>query len=1259
VPDNTGPGGGAAASPQESQQSSPALTRPSDEEYNEALRKQLDSEGDQGGEPPKPTPVQGFWYRLLHGVKGKSRLEELARSVPRGVANAATNATQALYDTANEFVDLSILKHPLPIGAMGPVPTGAPDARTHEEGKILSNEDINLAYGNRSDDPLASFAEGATQVITGLAAARGMGVTNVIAQGAVVDAGFFDPYEAALSELAARAPNWTGIGIVGKLLTVKGDDSAMVARLKRATEGVVTGKIVDGLVAAARWIRHGKEAAAKAGTAAEVLDATAKADEAGKVLENVANDSHVSGDAVNVKANDNGTFTLQSDIIDRGAPTPAQMAAREEAAVKNGGPTGPGMGRPAAEYDQAPVFAARGEAEAQAAVLNDATKAHQAAGTPFTAEQSAEHFAFAKQLATSANPDDIARLATGTHFNLSYASSPKEVLAQIESISEQFRSALNGAQGKPGVPVEESIRIAREAIGGMMEREAPAIIREKLKSTVDLHAWLLAGDMVMKDMGSKLAKMSEVLDARPHDLIAHEEARLALDNFYGLVHDLAGANSEVGRALRILQERANPKATADLAFKAEKTAAEEIHPIKNAPPAPKAETPPVTPLGVEKAGAEDIKLRSKMKGNGVVSSTADQGAPLVTAGMTHRQIAAQLRMIRMAGGQPQNAFAVAHAAQTIKNTGLGSKVFEVFANFLLSGPRTVQTILTSGAGLNVFEPLVKMTAGVATGNRALAREGADIMWGNFKYVGENIRATMASLRAGRSLINPQPQHMAIGGLSGDIIRVPGRVAGAADEFSRVTAYRAYVRAKSLRIARGQGLTGLALDQRVAQDLRAAFDPATGIATIPEALKYAEVSTMSAPLGRQTLGGGFQTFVNNHLEAKFIAPFVKSSVNIFRYVHKSTPVLNLMSEEVRQTLRRGGEEAAQIHARTALAGSIYGFGVYQAMGGNLTGKGPSDPDLRALWLKNHQPYSLKIGDSWYSYARLDPLAMPLGLIGDLHTVMHELGDKGTEAVDLAYSTVAAMFYNMSSKSYVQGITSFADAWASNDPHATMRWIHNFAGSLGVPQLVASVNPDNVYRDVRSTMDAVISRIPGWSNTLDPRFDMFGDPTLKTPGIVNRNLVVTSKAAGRSVEDDLLEIGKGLSPLNPKIEGGAIDLKDKTAFSNGSNSSPYLRMMALLRNPADGSPSLRKAMTDLVRSQDWKDASDGTALYPGGKRWIMAAAIKEKYEQRALKQTMEEFPKLREAIRQIRRIKGAAISGGELGVREVESLFGASK
>jgi hypothetical protein len=629
------------------------------------------------------------------------------------------------------------------------------------------------------------------------------------------------------------------------------------------------------------------------------------------------------------------------------------------------------------------------------------------------------------------------------------------------------------------------------------------------------------------------------------------------------------------------------------------------------------------------------------------------GEPLI-AGMNQREIRAALRMVKMSGGKPRNTFAVVYGAQTIKETGFVNKAMEVFVNALLSGAQTAQTVFASGLGLSTFEPAVRTMAGAVTANRALMREGADIMYGNFKYLWDNIQVAAAAARAGRSIINPAPTHVAIGGLTGEAVRIPSKILTGLDELTRVTNYRSYVRAKALRYGRELGMNGPALEQYAEDTLRASFDPSTGIATIPDALKYAEVPTLSGKL-EPGLGKAMQDLQRSAWQAKLVIPFVKASAKVFDYVWQSTPGLNLFNKEARAIMREGGEQAAILHTRSALAGALYGYGIHLALANRLTGRGPSDPLLRKL--DKRPPYSIKVGDTWVSYRRTDPMGMPLGLIADAATVIQELGDKHTDANDMAYGVVASMVSNMANKTYLSGLMQFADAWGKGDVPAVKRWLYRQVSSVAVPQGVAQFNPDDTYREVRDMGDAILSRLPGFSEKLDPRFNIFGEPEMKSVGLANRSFnMFTTNPVKQGVEDDLLQMHQGLSPMPQKLLGGRIDLTSKTEFDNGTGKSPWIRLMELVRHPEDGRKPLREEMEDLVKSDKWKEGSSGTGMFPGGTRWMRAAAKKDEWEQRALKQVLDEYPKLREQWKLVQRERGAALKAGDSGVAEVEQLFG---
>jgi hypothetical protein len=625
--------------------------------------------------------------------------------------------------------------------------------------------------------------------------------------------------------------------------------------------------------------------------------------------------------------------------------------------------------------------------------------------------------------------------------------------------------------------------------------------------------------------------------------------------------------------------------------------------------------------------------------------------------LSDAQVKYLARMFKLADGAPRDADAIINAATVMQKGGFMRGALEVFTNGLLSGPPTWATVTLSGQAISLMEPVVKMAAGAIGGNRAMIREGVDTLFGLYSYLGDNIRIAGMSMREGRSIINPAPSTYAISGILGRVVRAPGNVMMGLDEFTRVANYRAHVRAQSLRMGREAGLEGAALARRVDQDLRAAFDQNTGIATIPQSLKYADRATLSGAL-EPGFAKSLQDFTNDALTAKFVVPFVRASANIFDYAWQSAPGLNLFNKRAQAEIAKGGEAAAALHARSLLATTVGLYAYLQAKQGTLTGKGPSDPELRKAWLKDNQPYSIRVGNSWVSYNRMDPVATPLGLIADLHVFSEELGHDHMDTEKATYAILGALVANLSSKTYTRGIIDVADAWGKGDPNAVGRYLQRQGSSMAVPNLINKVNPDPYYREVESMMDAVKSRMPYFSTTLDARFNMFGEKILKAPGLANRalNPMTVQPATESKVERELLAIGKSLSPAPEKLMNGLVNLHDKGYAAKKDQPSPYVRMMQLVESPGHGLPSLRKAMEHEISQPQWNQLSDGTDDFLGGTKLARLAGLKERYEQAALRQVLLEYPKLHEHLISVQRGRGAAMRGGEAGVSQVEALTG---
>lgn len=1139
---------------------------------NEALAAEDNDEDEQRG-----GPALSLWQRFKRGAVAANAAmskqrdpKELARSVARGLANLPDQIDNTLLD----------------LSAAGARAVGADRAADHAQSLRAGKQEkplvpTNRIFGRRSDDHVAAFAEDVTQFVTGFALVPGgSGVTASAIRGAVVDFAMFDPEQEQLAELLGRAPV-PAVAALGDLLTPDADDNAIIARAKRAAAGVLPGIVVDGAIAGLKRIRSARRIAAgdaNGATAAELAEAE-------ETLSRIAD----------------GTFT----------PEGADFAARRaEDGTWRVEPVGD---LDALDRTALPRYGDRGEAEATAHTLNNAAAEYRKAGQPITDAEQASAKDFLRLIAT-ADPKDVQAAVEakgiGT-FDTSTHSTPDAVMQRIEDLARVFQGEIEQVHSAGGsVPLQRVREMATEMLGGLpLEQLGPAIVRTLDRGSAAAQAAkVIAADMVMNGLGKKIAGMWDGLSARPHDLVAHEEARQAIELYTAVARRYAAEGSKVGLTMRVRQEAG--RGAASLADEA----ADAI-PVKG----PEAES--------------------------------------AVAGLTRPEILDVVRLFRMADGKPSNAYALANSVQIIRETGVTPKAVEWFTNFLLSGPKTHVTAATMNSLTSVVEGVSRVLGGAATFNVPLAREGVDLLWGHIRHGMDNLKVANAAFRQGYSQMNPTAPRQAWGGTFGTILRLPQRSLLWIDEMTRVSNYRAYVRAKSLRFHRQRGLSANALFNQVEADLRASFDE-SGRALIPEAAAFAEGPTMSAALGDDTLGGKVHGFVNDTPLARFVAPFVKTSVNIFRWTFDRTPLVNQFSTRAREVLARGGEEATILRAQTALAGAVYVTGFGAVLSGQLTGRPPKDKNLRELWYQDQKPYSIKIDGEWISYRRGDPLFTPLGIIADAVTAARELSaDAGEEhAEDLVYALVAGLAASFSNKSYMVGVSQFFEAWSNGDGHSMKRWLHSLGTGATVPQAVSQLNSDPYLREVETFTDAVMARVPGWSGRLPARYDVFGEPIRRYYEYQPAAVFPTVGEAGETVASTLMELGRGFAAPSRRLERGTIDLSDER-WANESGVTPWERMQELIRSPGGSRLPLKERLANLVQSGRWERASEGTAMYPGGERWLIAAAIIDQYQQQALSAVMREYPDLVEEIRLQRRLRAAAVKDGESGVfRVLEKVRG---
>lgn len=298
---------------------------------------------------------------------------------------------------------------------------------------------------------------------------------------------------------------------------------------------------------------------------------------------------------------------------------------------------------------------------------------------------------------------------------------------------------------------------------------------------------------------------------------------------------------------------------------------------------------------------------------------------------------------------------------------------------------------------------------------------------------------------------------------------------------------------------------------------------------------------------------------------------------------------------------------------------------------LTGSGPTSPEVRkTLEAAGWQPFSIKIGDRYVSYSRLDPFASILGIAADASEYLKEHND---EEGGLAFQSVlvgltASVANNITSKTYAQGMANTLDLVMDPDRNGE-RVLGSLAGSF-IPTIVANtekvVDPD--LQEIRSITDRLLSRIPGLSSSLAPRRDLLGDViTNPNAGTEFFLPIRVSQVKDNVVAKELSRYAYGFSqPLTTK---SGVDLLDDKYRVRGQEA--YDRYLELSGSHKLRGKDLRQALKVLIKSPEYLklDAGEG----PNGEkspRINLINSVIRKHRAAAWNQLLREVPSLRSAV-----------------------------
>lgn len=551
---------------------------------------------------------------------------------------------------------------------------------------------------------------------------------------------------------------------------------------------------------------------------------------------------------------------------------------------------------------------------------------------------------------------------------------------------------------------------------------------------------------------------------------------------------------------------------------------------------------------------------------------------------------------------------------------------ELFINSLLSGPKT-HIINAQGNALfsmmNIFETAVAARLGkmLPGADHVEIGEATAMIYGQMTGFRDAMRVASKAFREGRALDSamkytghtdraistanlyrdsqPHPSVAMALDLVGAAIRVPTeRVMAPTDEFFKMMAFRGELARRAYLHAMDVTQSKVMTEDEIAQTIREFMEnPPDRVLSAAE--DQVQVMTFQEPLG--PVASKWQAALNKTPGAFFIAPFIKTPVNIFKAGLMERSPLALFSEKVRRDIAGGGRARDMALAKLSMGSLTVGTVAVMAASGSITGGGPQNPDARrALEADGWQPYSFVIPNedgtvTYQSYARAEPLAYVIGATADAVEVGayldydDETKDEAQATNDALAAVVAGVANNTMSKTFLQGVADFSEAMA--DPKRYMTQFLTSTGTALIPYSAfrrqAAQIQDPVIREAWTLSDklAASSGIPGWSEKAPPRRDIFGEPMYRKGGSLMGVMspFPESTTKGDPVMDEVLSVMNQTRTVPVAMPGRRIE-NLKLTVEEYDELVTYSR-----RDPLPDGLTFKEHLQDLFDSQAYQLAT----------------------------------------------------------------------
>jgi len=383
---------------------------------------------------------------------------------------------------------------------------------------------------------------------------------------------------------------------------------------------------------------------------------------------------------------------------------------------------------------------------------------------------------------------------------------------------------------------------------------------------------------------------------------------------------------------------------------------------------------------------------------------------------------------------------------------------------------------------------------------------------------------------------------------GSLIRIPGNALVEGDKAFKLINYRMSVSSQSY--VKGSAAAGSSADKRMAMNaLRNNPDEHMAARAIEEANFY----TFTNELG--DLGNKTHELIQK-TPLIYMIPFFKTPTNIVKMGVRYGPWGNLV-KDLKPALMGTGAERDAARAKIAMGTFIPGA-MMMSLGDNISGRiDESTPAGRFKAEKGVPPYSIKVGDKWLSYEKLEPMRSILGLVVNYRDAIQsfESIDPATgeenPMVNELFAAIATPFIQTVGDNYMLSVIGhinyMIDGATSGNPEYFGKQMQKMAASATVPNFIRQFNSalvDTTFREADNYIEMVKQGIPGYSKSLPARRNLWGEEQHTLEGL-GPDIISPIKSSYRdpdSLEEELIRLEVTL-PKTPKalsFKGQEYDL-----------------------------------------------------------------------------------------------------------------------